>query len=172
MEQLADIAAASGNIFDALTATEKAADYYEADSHSKSSFNNCLVKAGSLAAQSGEYTKAISCFERAAQFFAPTLPFKSKSLVVDACFCHLGNDDLVSVKKSLQKYSELLTDFPNSREFTFLDALSEAITNHDSDKFASTITDYDYVHRLQRWQVVILSKYQQNEFVDSIEDFS
>jgi len=167
MEQLGAIAEEEQKITDAMIYYEKAADYHEADTHGKSSLNTCLIKVGNLAAQCSEYSKAIGCFDKAANNYISNdvMRFKVKPLWVDSGICRLGNDDVVSLKKALGTYSSSQPDFVKTREFAFLDSLVEAITERDGDKLSAAVTEYDSFTRLQRWQTAILLRIK-----DSLED--
>jgi len=173
-ESLGAMAEEQNRLTDAMIFFEKAADYHEADQHGKSSMNTCLVKVGNLAAQCSEYAKAIDCFEKVATNYLGNhlMIFKVRPLWVEACICRVGLDDIVSIKKAVQRYCEIQPDFVKSREFTFLDALIRAIDDGNGDQLSICVTEYDSYCRIARWATGILLQCKDRLDEGDANDFS
>ncbi|KFD50722.1 hypothetical protein M514_08378 [Trichuris suis] len=135
---------------------EKAADYYKGE-ESKSSANKCALKVAQFAAQLLNYKKAASLFEEVGTYSAENalLKYGAKDHFFKAALCLLCLD-VLDGKVAIKRYADKIPQFAESREFAFLNALTEAMEEHNADEFTNAVKEYDKISRLDQWTTTIL----------------
>ncbi|CDW53319.1 alpha soluble NSF attachment protein [Trichuris trichiura] len=152
---------------------EKAADYYKGE-ESKSSANKCALKVAQFAAQLLNYKKAASLFEEVGTYSAENalLKYGAKDHFFKAALCLLCLDvldgkvrltiikgrmlTLFIFRVAIKRYADKVPSFAESREYAFLNALTEAMEEHNADEFTNAVKEYDKISRLDQWTTTIL----------------
>jgi len=134
-----------------------AADYYEGE-NSTSNSNSCLLKVAQYAAQLEKYDKAIEIYEKVAKNSLDNnlLKWGVKDYFFKAVLCYLAASDLVSAKRSLDKYQDMDPTFSSQRESKFLTDIITAYEGYDVDAFTQAVVDFDSVTKLDQWKTTIL----------------
>lgn len=70
----------------------------------------------------------------------------------------ISDQDTVTAKRNLQKYSSLDTTFSSTREAKFVNILVEALEAGDAEMFTGAVYEYDQVMKLDNWKTNILLK--------------
>jgi alpha-soluble NSF attachment protein len=116
-----------------------------------------------LAAEIGEYERAVSIYEEAAKADSSdnVRRYNIKEQLLCAGLIRLAMNDLVGTRKQFDTYLSLDSMFGSSREFKFLSALLQSLEDQDLDAFGSAVDEFERINRLDDWKVSILYKAKQ-----------
>lgn len=141
---------------------KRAAEMFELDEHSKTSYSKCNLKVAEYAAKDGDLDGAIRIFEAESEQALQNnlLQYNAKDHLFRAGILHLAQGDIVSINLAIEKYASLDPRFAASRECDLLRGLAEAFENHDVGYFEAKCVGYDdCCHgRFNAWQTDILLK--------------
>jgi len=156
-KEVAEIYEKELDLPNAITAYQKAADYYEGE-NSVQSANACLLQVALFSAQIEKYDRAIQVFDQLATNCLDNslTKWNFREHAFKATLCQLANTDIVNAKRFIEKYSGLGPDFASSREAKVLNEVIGALENHDVESFTNSVADYDSVNRLDPWKSSIL----------------
>lgn len=143
----------------ALLYYEKAAERY-AGEDSLATAQSCRIKAATLAALSGDPTKAAMMFENAAsESVSDQLrKYSVRDYLLKAGLCRLCEEDRIAAKRAIEGYPAIDTSFASTREFKLLTDLTAAIDAGDVEEFTDLVTSFDKTHSLDDWKTKILLK--------------
>lgn len=167
-KDLAEMFEAEGDLENAIKHFQKAADYYEGEG-SQTTGNSCLLRIAHLLATLEKYQKAVEIFEQVAQVSANNklTAWSVREYLFKACLLQLAMGDVVSAKRSLERYPEISVQFADSREAKFLAEIIKACENYDVEAFTNATVEYDSISRLDPWHTSILLKIKQSIKVES-----
>jgi len=153
------------NIMDlekAMSHYETAADYYKGEG-SNSSGNKCLLKVALYSAQLEKYSKAISIYEEvAANSLENTLlKYSAREYLFRGALCHMCVD-MLEAQRVIEKYTQMLPAFEDSREYTLLKAILGANEQQNAEEFTEAVRTYDSISRLDQWYTAILLRIKKN----------
>ncbi|KAJ6604608.1 vesicular-fusion protein SEC17 [Mycena vulgaris] len=118
-------------------------DWY-AQEDAAATANACYKDAADLHADLEEYPQAIARYE---QYY------------LRSGLCSLAmQNDTVSAKRNLTKYSEKDPSYATTREGKFVKALIEAVENGDQEAFTGIVYEFDQVVKLDNWKTGMLLK--------------
>ncbi len=147
----------AGNREEAVTFFMQAADLFETDG-ANSEATKCKLRVAEMAAELGRYSKAVELFEEAARRAVDNnlLKYSARGYLLQAgicCLVYLRPDDVLI---KLDKYRGIDLQFDGSRECNLLEGLVEARREQDESKFATLLSEFDAITRLDPWKVKIL----------------
>jgi len=156
-KEIAELYEAEGDLNNAIQHYETASDYFETENATSTSIS-CLLKVAHFAAQMKNFKRAYEIFEQAATVSAANnlLKYSVKDYLLKGGLCHLCEGDIVGTRKAVTKYSSIGSEFMGSREYTFLNSITDAFENHDLDAFTASAQDFDAVLKLDPWKTSIL----------------
>lgn len=143
----------------AMEAYSAAADYYDLDD-AKANANSMRVKLAALQALAGEYAQAAELYESIAQMALASnlLKYGAREHLLRAGLCHLCQGDVIGAERAVDKYGDMDTSFPTSREGRLLSGVVAAVNDSAVDEFTNHIREYDSVSSLDSWKTTILLK--------------
>lgn len=146
---------------------QKAADFYQGE-ESKSSANRCLLKVAQYCAEMEVYDRASVLYEQIAisSLDNPLLRHVAKEHFVRASVCRMCLDSQDGMN-AISKYSDLCTNFADSREVKLLKALLTALEENEEDAFTEAIKNHDSISRLDAWFVTMFTRIKRRIQVDS-----
>jgi alpha-soluble NSF attachment protein len=78
------------------------------------------------------------------------------------------DQDHITAKRNIGKYSALDTTFTSTREARFLNAIIDAFEAGDQQEFTAAVVEYDQVTKLDNWKTSILLKIKRGINEDNI----
>ncbi|KAJ7492663.1 vesicular-fusion protein SEC17 [Mycena latifolia] len=139
---------------------ERAGDWY-AQEDATATANACYKDAADLHADLEEYPQAISRYEQVAthSLSSALTKYSVKEYYLRSGLCSLAmQNDTVSAKRNLAKYSEKDPSYATTREGKFVQALIEAVENGDVEAFTGIVFEFDQVVKLDNWKTGMLLK--------------
>jgi len=157
MKEIAEIYEKEAQVDKACEAYEKAAEYYEGD-NAPSSSDTCLTQVALLSAQEAKYAHANKIYDQLATncLDSKLRHFNFRDFAFRAVLCQLANQDVVSAKRSIEKYHGMDSTFATTREYKLLIEISNAVENFDAEAFTTAVQDFDSVIKLDQWKSTIL----------------
>jgi len=142
-----------------IEAYQASADFFEGENQ-QSAANACLLKVAQFSAQLDKYDKAIEIYEKVASGSLDNnlLKWSVKDYFLKAGLCHLCTADIVSAKRSLDKYKDMDPTFSSQRECKFLEQIVGAYENLDAESFTNAVVEFDSISKLDAWKTSILLK--------------
>lgn len=161
-KDVAELYEAEGHADKALPAFSSAADFYDMDD-AKSNANSMRVKVAALQALAGQYKEAVELFEQIAEASLANnlLKYGAREHLLRAGFCRLCQSDVIGAQRAVEKYGNLDTSFPSSREGRLLSDVVAAVAESDEQAFTSHVFEYDSISKLDEWKTSILLKIKQ-----------
>jgi len=139
---------------------ERAGDWY-AQEDAAATANACYKDAADLHADLEEYPQAITRYEQVADHSLSSnlTKYSVKEYWMRSGLCSLAmQNDTVSAKRNLAKYSNQDPSYPSTREAKFVQALIEAIEAGDGEMFTGAVVEFDQVTKLDNWKTGMLLK--------------
>jgi len=139
---------------------ERAGDWY-AQEDATATANACYKDAADLHADLEEYTQAIARYEQVANhsLTSALTKYSVKEYWLRSGLCSLAmQNDTVSAKRNLAKYSNQDTSYASTREAKFIQALIEAVEAGDQEAFTGAVVEFDQVTKLDNWKTGMLLK--------------
>lgn len=153
-EEIASLYEKELEIDDAIKHYKLALDIYECENFSKYKNNACRIKISKLFATNKNYMDAIKYFEESIKFnLTGSSIFNANKCFYEMSLCYLCNDDLVGLKRAIEKYTEENPNFLNKQQYRFIGNLSGAIENMDDDKFQEAVDDYCKDCKIDSWEI-------------------
>jgi len=75
------------------------------------------------------------------------LKYSAKDHFFKAALCHM-NIDVINAQQALERYSNILPSFQDTREFNLLQKLVKAMDESKVDDFTEAVQEYDNISRL------------------------
>ncbi|BFZ53205.1 hypothetical protein PYCC9005_000228 [Savitreella phatthalungensis] len=146
----------------AMAAYESAADWLASD-NAESQANKLYLKVADIAALEGEYDRACDKYEAVATNSVTNglTKWSVKDYYLKAGICHMCKNDIVAVKRALDKYADQDMTFPSTREFELLQQMTLALENQDPEELTNYIFKYDQVSKLDKWKTTLLLRIKQ-----------
>ncbi|XP_029655295.1 alpha-soluble NSF attachment protein-like [Octopus sinensis] len=91
------------------------------------------------------------------KYGAPEYAFK-------ACLCHLCFGDITNARIACDRLALDVPAFCDTRDYTLLCALMEAVDQEDEEGFADAIAEYDKIKRVDPWTTRLISKFKSSAF--------
>ncbi|KAM6498072.1 vesicular-fusion protein SEC17 [Amanita muscaria] len=137
----------------------RAGDWY-AQEDANATANACYKDAADLHAELEEFPQAIARYEQVADhsLTSALTKYSVKDYWLRAGLCALAMGDTVSLKRSMQRYTTQDPSFGSTREAKFLNFLTEAVEEGDTEKFTGAVFEFDQVVKLDNWKTNILLK--------------
>ncbi|BGP18114.1 hypothetical protein JCM10213_004217 [Rhodosporidiobolus nylandii] len=156
-EIAAILSAEGGDLAGAADAYEMAGDIY-AQEDATASANACYKDSAELAAQLGQYPRAVALFERvASQSLSSALTrYGVKEYYLKAGLCWLATADVVSTKRAIDSYCNQDPSFATTRECKFLNAIADAFDQGDAEAFTGEVAEFDRLTRLDQLKTQLL----------------
>jgi alpha-soluble NSF attachment protein len=142
----------------ALEAYTRAADYYSS-ADSSANMSKCLQKVATLAAQEGDYERAVDTFISLASECSKSnlLKFNAKLHLLNAGLCIFAMGDEVRAQRALEgEFDAIAYTFAGTGEAKLLADILEAYKEGDADKFTDIIAEYDRIRKLDPFKASIL----------------
>jgi len=148
---------------------ERAGEWYWQED-AKATANACFKDAADLHAELDEFPAAILRYEKVADhsLTSPLTKYSVKEYWLRAGLCALANNDTVTARRNLNKYSTQDVTFPSTREAKFLNTLVDVVDNGDEEAFTATVVQFDQITKLDNWKTNILLKIKRS--IQSEED--
>jgi len=166
-ETLADYEYRLGDETNALVSYQNAIKYLEADSHSESATKKCILKLAKLYVIIKDYSQAGILFQKNLEDNIHSTYILNKSQFLYAFICELAENDIVSIKKLLDKYILMTSLITKTDEYCFMMALCDAIEKTNEKRFNNAIVIYTRSNTLDTWCQEILrsvvSKFDMDE---------
>jgi len=158
-KEVGELQESEGDLEGAIRNLTSAADYYQTEEQT-SNANQCLVKVATHHATLENYEKAVEIYEQvaSASLDVALLKWGVTAHFFHAGLCHLCCSDAVGVRRALDKYLDMDPKFQDTREYTLLDKITQAVEEGDAQEFTSAVADFDNVSRLDKWRTQILLK--------------
>lgn len=157
-KEIGELQEANGNIEAALEAFAEAADFFDGED-ATSNANGMRVKTAMHCGTLGQYERAVELFEGIAEAAIKNklLRFGARDHLLRAglCRCML---DKIGAQRALDKYRELDSSFPESREDELLEAVLKAMEKGDAEAFTDAVYKYDQISKLDPWKTSLLLK--------------
>lgn len=135
-----------------------AAELFATD-NSESSANQCYVKVALFLGEGDETKKeAADMFEDVGKKYLKNnlLKFNARAQFLNACLCHLANDDKIGCRRAYDQYKEIDFQFADSRECKLVESVLGAYEDQDMEAFMEALTEYDRVSKLDPWRTKVL----------------
>jgi alpha-soluble NSF attachment protein len=126
------------------------------------------IKVAGLAAESGDYKKAISIYEKVSKSSLENsaLRWSVKGYLFKSILCHFvlasKSHRLEGVSSKLEQYVDMCPDMDNSREKGLIEDIIQDFNEGDSDKFAEHVFTFDEICKLDAWTSTVLLKIKRN----------
>ncbi len=156
-QDMGEIFEEQGDVEEAISFYEKAADLYSGEEVTSTS-NNCKLKVAQLSAQTEDYTKAVQLFTEVAlsSLDSNLLKYSVKGYLLCAGLCVLCSGDGVAIANAIDKYVDLDATFEDTREHKLLVDLAGAMESGDVDQFTAVVQEFDSMSRLDQWKTTLL----------------
>ncbi|KAJ9516737.1 hypothetical protein QJQ45_027142 [Haematococcus lacustris] len=164
LKEIGEITEKSGPKAESITFYEQAADLFETEG-STSEATKCRLKIAEFSAEAGQYGKAVQIYEDAAKRAVENnlLKFSARGYLLNAGICGLCYLRVDDIEAKLDKYRDIDLQFGGSREdmlmqLLLIDAqgLLEAFRKGDDSMFATHLSEFDSVIKLDAWKTRIL----------------
>ncbi len=169
--KIAEIKEENGMLVEAISSYEKTYDYYEAE-HQQSHSIKILLKIANLLIEINDYHKAIIIFEKIANYYIKSqtscLVSTYKTYLCKACICKLYLDDIVDMKKTLNKYCCMKDGFVNTEEYILIDNLINAYEQSDPEYFVKILNNSNY--KFQKWELKIVDSIKDKLIKENLEE--
>lgn len=141
---------------------ERAGEWYSQED-ANATANGCFKDAADLHAQLGQFTEAIRRYEQVADhsLSSSLTKYSVKEYWLRAGLCALAARDPVTARRNQGKYAVQDVTFPSTREFKFLDALTEAVEATDEEAYTTAVVEYDQITKLDNWKTSVLLRIKQ-----------
>jgi alpha-soluble NSF attachment protein len=100
-----------------------------------------------------------------------TMKWSVKEYFLKAGLCNLATKDMISAKRSLDRYIEKDVGFAGQRECQLLADLIEAITAGNQQLFTDKLYAYDQMSRLDKWKTELLVRIK-TQITEADNEFS
>jgi alpha-soluble NSF attachment protein len=119
--------------------------------------NQCWIKVAAFAATLEDYDKAIEKYEHVATTSLDNnlTKYSAKQYFLHAGLCHMCRD-VVTARKSVERYKDMDSSFVQSRECQLLQDLLDSVEAADPGKFAGYVAEFDKMTKLDAWKTKIL----------------
>jgi len=155
---IGDMFAQISDIDNAIKHYELAYDFYESEGSIQTGCS-CFVKAAYLAADKGDYRKAIEIFETVSD---ATCTGVTKHLVKEhylkAGILYLREGDVVAAQRAVERWVGKVPEFCGTREHKFLVQLVDAVKELDLEGFKTAVAEWDEISTLDSWKRGLLVK--------------
>jgi len=147
------------DLIKAIEYYQKSADNYDA-CDSSSYANKSLNEIARLNCALSRYETACEIYEKLAIRSVDNnlLKYSVSEYLFDAGLCKLICGDVITIRKTLQRYVDVSELFNNSRQYKLLITLTDCLENNDDDQFRSSLKEYDSLSKLKDHQTTILLK--------------
>ncbi len=156
--EIAELHHSAGNMKAARKAYSQAADFYDGED-SKSNANTMRLNVAKIDALDGEHAFAAKLFEEIgkAALDSRLLKYGARDhfLCAGLCYCI---DDQVAASQALDRYREIDTSFPCSREDDLLAKIVAALADSNVESFTNAVYEFDRISKLDDWKTTILLK--------------
>ncbi|RFU26733.1 hypothetical protein B7463_g9599, partial [Scytalidium lignicola] len=171
-QNLAELYEEVGDMKNALDSYAVAADWFSGD-NAEALANKLFLKVADLSALDGDYYRAIEQYEKVATTSVNNnlMRYSVKEYLLKSGISLLAVGDLVSIRRALEKYTDLDPTFQSTREFQLLVDLTEAMEAGDQEAFSDKLFKYDQMSKLDKWKTTILLRVK-NAIEEKGEDFS
>ncbi|KAE8214927.1 hypothetical protein CF327_g1766 [Tilletia walkeri] len=141
----------------ALESYERAGQWYMQE-NATATASGCFREAATLAAELGQYPKAIERWEEIAKqsLDSALTRYSVKDFYLNAGLCYLAIPDYTAASRALAYYAQTDPTFPPTAEGNFLHSILEAAEHGDLPAFDTRVQEYDRVRRLAGWQATLL----------------
>lgn len=142
---------------EAIAFYEQAADLFETEG-STSEATKCRLKIAEFSAEMGQYPRAVELYEEAAKRAVENnlLKFSARGYLANAGICGLCYLSVKDIASKIERYRDIDLQFQGSREDMLLQGLHDAFEAGDDAMFATHLSEYDAVIRLDAWKTKIL----------------
>ncbi|KAK6535476.1 vesicular-fusion protein S17 [Orbilia ellipsospora] len=151
----------SNTKLDAIKEYDEAGDWFRND-NAEALANKCYIKAADLAAETGNYFKAINRYEEVAKASVNNnlMKWSVKDYLFKASLCQLASMDMISAKRAiLGEYPALDNAFANgSMEGLFLANLLQCVQDGEREAFRNNVVQFMARFPLDNWKQQILHK--------------
>ncbi|KAF5337005.1 hypothetical protein D9611_003171 [Ephemerocybe angulata] len=122
--------------------------------------NQCYKDAADLYADLGQYPQAIALYERVADHSLTSnlTKYSVKEYWLKALLCATALEDIVTARRSAQKYVTQDGTFASTREYKFANAIIDAVDAGDIEAFTGAVYEFDQITKLDNWKTAILLK--------------
>ncbi|KAJ3210504.1 vesicular-fusion protein S17 [Entophlyctis luteolus] len=146
-----------GDVARARDAYEKAAEWYQGE-ESNAQADGCFIKAATLAAQLEDFESAVGIFEDVASraVDGKLTKWSVKEYLFKAGICLLNIRDFVRMRSSLERYCGMDLSFRDTREFSLLSKLTDAVESGNVEDFTNSVVEYDRISKLDAWKTSLL----------------
>jgi len=140
----------------AVEAYSLAADWFS--SEEGSSPNKALLKVAQFSAQLGQYERAIEIYEKVGTEAIDNklLKWGAKEYFLKAGLCRICTGDVLTARRSAERYKEQFPSFQDTREAKFLSDILTACEEEEVGEFTNVVAEYDSMTRLDPWMSSIL----------------
>lgn len=127
-----------------------------------SAAGNMWVKVAGLAADVGDYKRAISVFEKVSKSAVENsaLRWSVKGYLFKALLCHFAlgakTHRVSGVTTKMESYVDMCPDLDGSREHILIQDLLADFEESDADKFAEHLFKFDEIVKLDNWTSKVL----------------
>lgn len=158
-KEIAEIYEGEGDLKNAISAYNKAAEWFEGED-SKSSATACKLKVALFSAQLEDYLTAYTIYEQVASASLDNnlTRWSVKEYFFKAGLCYLCNDDLVGAQQALQRFKSMDATFEGTRECQFLTNIIGDYEANDVESFTNHVVEYDNFSKLDNWKTTTLLK--------------
>ncbi|XP_029655287.1 alpha-soluble NSF attachment protein-like [Octopus sinensis] len=174
----------AGVLFEKLNRGFDAADRYVTASSSLrklpcqinaySTAKRCLLNVATISANFEDYPKAIEIYEKVSHQFDSQyaretandalLKYGAPEYAFKACLCHLCFGDITNARIACDRLALDVPAFCDTRDYTLLCALMEAVDQEDEEGFGDAIAEYDKIKRVDPWTTRLISKFKSSAF--------
>ncbi|KAJ9516507.1 hypothetical protein QJQ45_011142 [Haematococcus lacustris] len=157
LKEIGEITEKSGPKAESITFYEQAADLFETEG-STSEATKCRLKIAEFSAEAGQYGKAVQIYEDAAKRAVENnlLKFSARGYLLNAGICGLCYLRVDDIEAKIDKYRDIDLQFGGSREDMLMQGLLEAFRKGDDSMFATHLSEFDSVIKLDAWKTRIL----------------
>lgn len=173
-ETMGEVMEEDNRLQDAIAKYQQAADYFQGEK-SISRANKCLEKIARHSATLEQYPDSVRIFELLGteSLSNNLLKFGAKKHFLHAGFCTLARGDFVAGSQAVDRYSSLDYSFDSSREQRLLAALAQACEDYDAPAFATELSQFDAMTKLDPWEICILLRVKKSiegQGAEGVED--
>eukprot|EP00767_Chilomastix_cuspidata_P001790 gnl/Chilomastix_cuspidata/192.p1 GENE.gnl/Chilomastix_cuspidata/192~~gnl/Chilomastix_cuspidata/192.p1 ORF type:complete len:299 (-),score=107.47 gnl/Chilomastix_cuspidata/192:426-1301(-) len=170
--QIAEVYEGEGN-------TEGATNFYRTAIATLTGEERCAVelrnnqlKLAELLSLSGEYEEAITLYETAAFdcLESKLTKWVARNHFMRAFVCMLVLGDVTRAEESLERYKEMDPTLAGTPEATCMEAVVEALTEEDVEKFTAAVYEYNRLKKLDSWMTDMFLKVKERLVAEDSED--
>lgn len=128
---------------------QKAADYFKSEESHTTADKHVVKAADLLCSELEQFKQAQEIYEVVGSRCADQslLKYSAKDHFFKAALCHM-NIDVINAQQALERYSNILPSFQDTREFNLLQKLVKAMDESKVDDFTEAVQEYDNISRL------------------------